>query len=138
MKAIIIDDEILAIQIIKEYVQEISNIEIIGEYQNGFDGLKAIHELKPDLVFLDIQMPKLTGFEMLELVENMPIIIFTTAYEEYALKAFEKNATDYLLKPFSKSRFMQAVQKVQKQVLENATNVNIKGGTCSFDRWARN
>ncbi len=129
MKAIIIDDEILAIQIIKEYVQEISNIEIIGEYQNGFDGLKAIHELKPDLVFLDIQMPKLTGFEMLELVENMPIIIFTTAYEEYALKAFEKNATDYLLKPFSKSRFMQAVQKVQKQVLENATNVNIKGIT---------
>lgn len=118
MKAIIIDDEHLAIQIIKEYIKDISDIELLGEFQNGFDGLKAIGDLKPDLVFLDIQMPKLTGFEMLELIENPPIIIFTTAYEEYALKAFEKNATDYLLKPFSKDRFFQAVDKAKKQFKE--------------------
>jgi two-component system LytT family response regulator len=119
MKTIIIDDEALAIQIIKEYLSDIDNLEVIGEYHNGFDGLKAINDLKPDLVFLDIQMPKLTGFEMLELIENPPIIVFTTAYEEFALKAFEKNAIDYLLKPFSKTRFVQAVQKAQKQFNEN-------------------
>ncbi len=119
MKALIIDDEPLAIQIIKEYLTEITEIEVVGEVNNGFDGLKAINELKPDLVFLDIQMPKLTGFEMLELIENPPMIVFATAYEEFALKAFEKNAVDYLLKPFSKIRFNQAVQKLVKQFAEN-------------------
>jgi two-component system LytT family response regulator len=119
MKVIIIDDELLAIQIIKEYLSDFDNIEIVGECQNGFDGIKAINELNPDLVFLDIQMPKITGFEMLELLDNLPLIIFTTAYEEFALRAFEKNATDYLLKPFSKSRFVQAVEKAQKSIIEN-------------------
>lgn len=123
MKALIIDDEPLAIQIIKEYLGEIPEIEIIGEVNNGFDGLKAINELKPDLVFLDIQMPKLTGFEMLELLDNPPMIVFATAYEEFALKAFEKNAVDYLLKPFSKNRFNQAVQKLIKQFAENKLQV---------------
>lgn len=122
MKAIVIDDEILAIQLIKEYCEDIPTIEIIGEYQNGFDGLKAINEIKPDIVFLDIQMPKLTGFEMLEILDNPPLIIFTTAYEEFALKAFEKNAIDYLLKPFSKDRFLQAVHKAQKRLNENSNN----------------
>jgi len=120
MRAIIIDDEQLAIQIIKEYLSDYPDIEIMGEYQNGFDGLKAINDKKPDLVFLDIQMPKLTGFEMLELIDNPPIIVFTTAYEEYALKAFEKNATDYLLKPFSKSRFDQAIDKAKKRFEDKA------------------
>jgi two-component system LytT family response regulator len=124
MKTIIIDDEKLAIQIVREYLAEEADVEIIGEYQNGFDGLKAINDLKPDLVFLDIQMPKLTGFEMLELIDNPPIIIFTTAYEEYALKAFEKNATDYLLKPFGKNRFIQAVEKARKQFVEPASKQN--------------
>lgn len=125
MRALIIDDEPLAIQIIKEYISELPEIEIIGECSNGFDGLKAINDLKPDMVFLDIQMPKLTGFEMLELVDDPPLIIFATAYEEYALKAFEKNAVDYLLKPFSKSRFDQAVKKLLKQFEEiKTTEIN--------------
>lgn len=124
MKVVIIDDEPLAIQVIKEYLSAVDQIEILGEFNNGFDGLKAINELKPDLIFLDIQMPKLTGFEMLELIDNPPYIIFTTAYEEYALKAFEKNATDYLLKPFSKERFIQAINKVKKLAEENKSEVN--------------
>jgi two-component system LytT family response regulator len=118
MKVIIIDDEQLAIKLVEEYLSDIPEIEILGVYQNGFDGLKAINELNPDLVFLDIQMPKLTGFEMLELIDNPPIIIFTTAYEEYALKAFEKNATDYLLKPFSKKRFSQSIEKAKQKLEE--------------------
>ncbi|HNQ68982.1 MAG TPA: LytTR family transcriptional regulator DNA-binding domain-containing protein [Bacteroidales bacterium] len=124
MKALIIDDEPLAVQIIKEFVATFNEIEIIGEYNNGFDAIKAINEIKPDLIFLDIQMPKLTGFEMLELIENPPFIIFTTAYEEFALKAFEKNAVDYLLKPFSKARFDQAILKVLKQNEDKKSSVN--------------
>lgn len=124
MKALIIDDEPLAVQIIKEFVSTFDEIEVIGEYSNGFDAIKAINELNPDLVFLDIQMPKLTGFEMLELIENPPFIIFTTAYEEFALKAFEKNAVDYLLKPFSKARFDKAIEKVLKQYEDKKPVVN--------------
>lgn len=112
IKTIIIDDESLARSIIKEYSKEIPQIEIVAEAQNGFEGVKLIQQLNPDLIFLDIQMPKLNGFEMLELLENVPQVIFTTAYDEYAIKAFEINAADYLLKPFSMERFSDAVKKV--------------------------
>jgi two-component system LytT family response regulator len=115
MKAIIIDDEQLARGIVREYLQQYPDIEIAQECENGFEGLKAIQQHQPDLVFLDIQMPKITGFEMLELVENPPAVIFTTAFEEYAIKAFESHAIDYLLKPFSKERFDKALQKWQQQ-----------------------
>ena len=98
MKAILIDDEPLARGIVKEYLQHYTQIEIVEECSNGFEGLKAIQQHKPDIVFLDIQMPKITGFEMLELLDEYPPIIFTTAYDEFALKAFEANALDYLLK----------------------------------------
>lgn len=118
MKVLIIDDEPLAVQILREYLSSYDDIDIVGECNNGFDGLKAINDLKPDLIFLDIQMPKLTGFEMLELLDNPPMVVFATAYDEFALKAFENNAIDYLLKPFSKSRFDQALQKVMKQYAE--------------------
>ena len=101
IRTLIIDDEHLARQIIRSYLEEDPAIEIIGECSDGFDGFKQINELKPDLVFLDVMMPKLTGFEMLELVENPPVIVFSTAYDEFAIKAFEKNAVDYLLKPYS-------------------------------------
>ncbi|MCX6152450.1 MAG: LytTR family transcriptional regulator DNA-binding domain-containing protein [Ignavibacteriales bacterium] len=111
IKAILIDDEDLAREIVKKYVQSFPAIEILTECSNGFEGIKAITDLKPDIVFLDIQMPKITGFEMLELLEEKPIIIFTTAYDQYALKAFEVNAIDYLLKPFSEERFGEAVDK---------------------------
>lgn len=115
MKAILIDDEPLSRDIIKSYLKKHPLIEVVQECNDGFEGVKAIAQFKPDLVFLDIQMPKINGFEMLELLEETPRIIFTTAFDEYALQAFEKNAVDYLLKPFSQDRFDKAVQKLMAQ-----------------------
>jgi len=111
IKAIVIDDESLARELLKDYISEIPELEIIGEFADGFSGFKGIQELKPDLVFLDIQMPKLNGFEMIELLDEKPAIIFTTAFDQYAIKAFELNAVDYLLKPFSLDRFKESVNK---------------------------
>jgi two-component system, LytTR family, response regulator len=108
---IIVDDEKLAREITKGYLTEFPDVEILTECANGFDAIKKINELKPDIVFLDIQMPKISGFEMLELLEQPPIVIFTTAYDQYAIKAFEVSAVDYLLKPFSSERFNEAVKK---------------------------
>jgi two-component system, LytTR family, response regulator len=115
IKAIIVDDEPLARQIVKEYLQKHPQIEMMQECNDGFDGLKAIQTIQPDLVFLDIQMPKINGFEMLELIEKPPAVIFTTAFDEFAIKAFENHATDYLLKPFSQERFDKAIQKWMEQ-----------------------
>jgi two-component system LytT family response regulator len=119
IKALIIEDEELARELIKNYLKESDIIEIIHECDNGFDGVKAIAELKPDLVFLDIQMPRLNGFEMLELVENPPEIIFITAHNEFAIKAFELNAIDYLLKPYSKDRLFAALNKTIERIKSN-------------------
>jgi two-component system LytT family response regulator len=116
IKTIIVEDEKLARDLIKNYLKNHEDFELIGEYEDGFSGLKAINEMKPDLIFLDIQMPKLTGFEMLEVLEHHPAIIFTTAYDQYALKAFEHNALDYLLKPYSKDRFDEALVKAREKV----------------------
>jgi len=113
---IIIDDEKLARNITTGYLAKHLNIEIVAECANGFDAIKKINELKPDIVFLDIQMPKINGFEMLELLEDPPLIIFTTAYDHYAIKAFEVNAADYLLKPFSEERFNAALEKAFLQL----------------------
>lgn len=130
IKVLIVEDEKLAREIVKNYLKKFDNIDVVGECSNGFDALKQINEDKPDIVFLDIQMPKLTGFEMLEVLENPPVIIFTTAYDQYALKAFEVNATDYLLKPFSEERFSEAVQKAIKllgnknQVVKNLEDLS--------------
>lgn len=111
-KVIIIDDEKLARDLIRNFLLQYDTFEIIDECENGFEGIKSINEYNPDLIFLDIQMPKLNGFEMLELIEVNHNIIFTTAYDQYALKAFDVNAIDYLLKPFSRDRFKEAVDKV--------------------------
>ena len=111
LRTILIDDEQPARDVIKFYLKDFPEIEILGEFADGFSGLKAIQELKPDLVFLVVQMPKLTGLELLDLLDQPPLIIFSTAYDQYAIKAFEMNAIDYLLKPYSKERFIQAVQK---------------------------
>ena len=116
IKTVIVEDEKLARDLIRDYLGGFEDFEILGEYEDGFSGLKAINEIKPDLVFLDIQMPKLTGFEMLELLEHHPAIIFTTAYDQYALKAFEHNALDYLLKPYSKERFEEAINKARERI----------------------
>jgi len=123
LQTLIIEDEELARNLLRSYLKDQPDIEIIGECENGFDGVKAINEKKPDLVFLDIQMPKITGFEMIELLDHKPQIIFTTAYDQYALKAFELNAVDYLLKPFSKERMQKAIEKVVHHIQHNENNI---------------
>lgn len=120
IKAVIIDDEPLARSLLCEYLGEIGEVKVVGEFENGFDGLKGINDLNPDLVFLDIQMPKLNGFEMLELLDDLPNVIFITAYEQYAVKAFERNAVDYLLKPYSIDRLKSAIDKAKK--INQSTN----------------
>ncbi|MFA5817778.1 MAG: LytTR family transcriptional regulator DNA-binding domain-containing protein [Bacteroidales bacterium] len=112
LRTIIIEDEAPARELLKHYLKDYNEIEVIAECPDGFAGLKSISEMKPDLVFLDIQMPKLTGFEMLEVLEERPEIIFTTAYDQFAIKAFELNAVDYLLKPYHKERLKEAINKV--------------------------
>jgi two-component system LytT family response regulator len=112
-KVIIIDDEPLARMVIQEYLMDFPELEVVAECNDGFEGAKAIAQHHPDLIFLDIQMPKINGFELLELITEQPAVIFTTAFDEYALKAFETNALDYLLKPFSHERFSAALQKWQ-------------------------
>ncbi len=110
-----------------EYLQQQAGIEVVAECNDGFQGVKAIMQHKPDLIFLDIQMPKINGFEMLELLDTMPAVVFTTAFDEYAIKAFESNAIDYLLKPFSKERFDLAIEKYKSKAGNaSATEKNIQ------------
>ncbi|MGX9730626.1 LytR/AlgR family response regulator transcription factor [Janthinobacterium aestuarii] len=109
MRVAIVDDELLARSVLREYLARHDDIEIVAECANGFDAVKAIAELEPELVFLDIQMPRLDGFEVAELIGAKTKLIFVTAYDQYALKAFECHALDYLLKPFSEQRFDQAL-----------------------------
>ncbi|MDR7129070.1 two-component system LytT family response regulator [Algoriphagus sp. 4150] len=115
IKTLIIDDEPLAAGIVREFLADFPQFELAAVCQNGFQGLKAIHEHEPDLIFLDVQMPKITGFEMLELLDEPPAVIFTTAFDQYALKAFDAMAIDYLLKPFSQVRFAQAIERFLSQ-----------------------
>jgi two-component system LytT family response regulator len=122
-KAIIVEDEKLARDLVKSYLSTLESIELIGEFADGYSGLKAINKLKPAIVFLDVQMPKLTGLELLELLDDVPQIIFTTAYDEYAVTAFDLSAVDYLLKPFSKDRFDKAVTKAIVNI-ENSSGLN--------------
>jgi len=116
IRTIIIDDEAPARDIIKHYLNDIEEIEVIAECSDGFTGLKSISSLKPDLVFLDIQMPRLTGIELVEVLTEKPEIIFTTAYDQFAIRAFELNAADYILKPFPKRRFLEAVNKAVSKI----------------------
>ena len=120
-KAVLIDDEQLARQLVRGLLKPYDQIEVVAECGDGFEGFKAIQELKPDLIFLDIQMPRLNGFEMLELLDEPPAVIFTTAFDEYALKAFETHAADYLLKPITRDRFDKAMQKWLLQAAANKT-----------------
>jgi two-component system, LytTR family, response regulator len=111
IKTILIDDEPLSREIIKSYLKKFPSVEVVEECNDGFEGVKAIQQHQPELIFLDIQMPKINGFEMLELVQPMPAVIFITAFDEFALKAFEANAIDYLLKPVAEDRFEKAIHK---------------------------
>ena len=122
IKIVIIDDEAPAREIIKHYLTEVDGVEIIAECADGFTGLKTISLMKPDLVFLDIQMPRLTGIEMIEVMTEKPEIIFTTAYDQFAIRAFELNAVDYLMKPFPKRRFLEAVKKAISKIRSEGGN----------------
>lgn len=119
LRTIIVDDEEPARLLLREFLSTHKEIEITAECANGFDAVKAITETKPDLVILDIQMPKLNGFEVLELVDQPPAVIFATAHNEYALKAFEIHAVDYVLKPFSKERLDEALERAQQRMKLN-------------------
>jgi two-component system LytT family response regulator len=116
LRVVIVDDEPLARAVIREYLAAHAAVEIAAECGNGFDAVKAVSELSPDLLFLDVQMPKLDGFEVLELLGREVPVIFTTAYDKYALQAFEVHAVDYLLKPFSEERFAEALGRARARV----------------------
>lgn len=123
MKVLVIDDEKPARDLVIKYLEGVEEVDEVQEASNGFEGIKQINSGKPDVILLDIQMPKLNGFEMLELIENPPSVIFCTAYDEFAIKAFEQNAIDYLLKPFSKARLIEALTKLKdrKQLDKSVT-----------------
>jgi two-component system, LytTR family, response regulator len=123
-RALIIDDEPLARSLLRRFLSSDRRIEVVGECGNGFEGALAIQELRPDLVFLDIQMPKINGFEMLELLSEPPLIIFSTAYEQFAIRAFEANAVDYLLKPYPAERVAVAVEKAIAKMNGKSIQVN--------------
>lgn len=120
IRVIIVDDEELARGLVREYLAPHPDVEIIAECANGFEAVKAATELKPDLIFLDIQMPKLSGFEVIELIDDPPAVIFVTAFDQYALKAFEVHAADYLLKPYSKQRFDEALSHARENILRSS------------------
>lgn len=120
IRAIIVDDEDLARQIVREYLRDEEDIEIVAECTNGFDAVKAAAANKPDLLFLDVQMPKLDGFEVLELIDREIAVVFVTAYDQYAMKAFDAAAVDYLLKPFDQERFRTALQRARRRLGEGS------------------
>jgi two-component system, LytTR family, response regulator len=119
--AVLVDDEELARALLREYIGSSSDIEIVAECANGFEAVKAITEKKPDLVFLDVQMPKLDGFEVLELIGQDVAVIFVTAYDQYAMRAFDEHAVDYLLKPFSLDRFQKALERARQRLGEKGS-----------------
>lgn len=116
-KIILIDDEPLAINMVEDYLAEFPDMQVVATCGDGFEAAKAIMRLQPDLIFLDVQMPKISGFELLDLLDEKPHTIFTTAFDEYAVRAFEQHAIDYLLKPISQDRFRAAIQKFRAQNL---------------------
>jgi two-component system LytT family response regulator len=127
IRVVIVDDEELARQMLREFLSTHPEMEIIAECANGFEAVKAVTELKPDLLFLDIQMPKLDGFEVLELIGADRAIVFVTAFDEYAIRAFEIHAVDYLLKPFNAQRFETALVRAKQRLggtLPSATELS--------------
>jgi two-component system, LytTR family, response regulator len=122
-KVVIIDDEAPARNLLKEYIAEFEQLEVVAECKNGIEAIGIINIMQPDFIFLDVQMPGKTGFEVLQEIDYIPKVIFSTAYDQYALKAFEVNAVDYLLKPYTKERFANAVHKLLGDVNENLKQV---------------
>jgi two-component system LytT family response regulator len=122
MRVLVIDDERLARNELISLLKEFPSIEVVGEAKNGFEGIEKINELKPDLVFLDIHMPEMTGFQMLKKLEEIPQVIFVTAHDEYALAAFESDALDYILKPVNKEQLAKALDKANQRLDEDDYN----------------
>ena len=120
---IIIDDEKLARDLLQEYVQQMPNLQVIGECGKGKEAVEAIDRLKPDLIFLDVQMPGMNGFDVLDEITHDPYVIFCTAYDQYAIKAFEKNAVDYILKPLDQERFRLGVERAINRMKMEQNNV---------------
>lgn len=141
-RVLIIDDEALARSLLQTYLANNNQVEVVGECANGLEGIRAIQELRPDIVLLDIQMPKINGFEMLELLNGnaLPEIIFSTAYDQFAIKAFEMNAVDYLLKPYAEDRLSvalnKAIERLEQRLPAKADIMKLAEtpGTCSLDR----
>ncbi len=122
-KVVIVDDEAPARSLLKEYLVDYPSLVIVGECNNGVDAIRAIETFRPEIVFLDIQMPGMTGFEVLRQLEEMPQVIFSTAYDQYALEAFEVHAVDYLLKPYTKERFARAVSRLEQTTTPDLQNL---------------
>ncbi len=116
LRVVIVDDEALARGVIREYLADVADVDVVAECSNGFEAVKAVAELHPDLMFLDVQMPKLDGFEVLELVGRDVAVVFVTAYDQYALRAFDVHAVDYLVKPFSAERLSSALQRARDRL----------------------
>ena len=126
--ALVVDDEELARQVLRELLQSHPEIQVLAECANGFEAVKAVAEHKPELIFLDVQMPKLSGFDVLELIEDDIAVIFTTAYDQYAMKAFEVHAIDYLLKPIGSARFDGALERAKKRIGEKQARQKADSG----------
>jgi two-component system LytT family response regulator len=124
LHAVIVDDEELARGFLREMLANHSDIAIVAECANGFEAVKAIGETRPEVVFLDVQMPKLDGFEVLELIDERPVVIFVTAYDQYAMRAFDAHAVDYLLKPFSRERFELALERARQRLGEQPPRID--------------
>lgn len=114
-KVVIVDDESAGRKLIKEYLKDFPDLILVGEANNGVDAIRVVNEFKPDLIFLDVQMPGMTGFDVLTRLEEIPRVIFSTAFDQYALKAFEVHALDYLLKPYTKDRFKMAIERIESE-----------------------
>jgi two-component system LytT family response regulator len=122
IRVVLVDDEPLALSVLREYLGTLADVEVVAECANGFEAVKAVSELEPDLMFLDVQMPKLDGFEVLELVDRPIDVIFVTAFDSYALRAFDVHAVDYLLKPFSLERLTEAVGRARERIGRGETS----------------
>jgi two-component system LytT family response regulator len=122
-KVIIVDDEAAGRKLIRDYMSDFPELILIGEANNGVDAVKIINEFKPDLVFLDVQMPGMNGFELIPHIEELPQIIFSTAYDQYALKAFEVHALDYLLKPYTRERFHQTMKRLHAEKVDDIVHL---------------
>ena len=134
LRAIIVDDEELARGFLREMLGLHADIEVVAECANGFEAVKSIAETRPDLLFLDVQMPKLDGFEVLELIDPGPVVIFVTAYDQYAMRAFDAHAVDYLLKPFSRERFETALERARLRLGEHSPRPDLAAARAPDER----